>query len=112
MRWHRRLLRKRGTRGSPSALSRLAFVLRLPPFPRRSLVPTHIYTHCIEVAFSIEIESLKAWDSNADGRSRDFCMAFFPFAFYSSAARIANVQHTTQYLLLPPLPDRALAIAL
>lgn len=35
-------------------------------------------------------------------------MAFFPFAYHSSA----DVQHTTQYLLLLPLPDRALAIAL
>ena len=59
----------------------------------------------------LESQTSEAWNSNADDRSRLYCMALFPFAFYASTATVTNVQRAIQYLLLLPLPDHALVVA-
>ena len=60
------LLRKRGRRGSSSALSSLVFIVAPSPFFLDALgflMYLYSYTyHCIEVAFDTEIESLNGLD--------------------------------------------------
>ena len=58
------LLRKRGRRGSSSALSRLVFIVAPSPFFLDALpfLPIFIHNDCIDGALNTEIESLNGMD--------------------------------------------------